>query len=87
MFDQPRLADELARLGIWDLGIGIKGHEVGPVEFKAVRCTAPLTYALILAGIANKAAAGGDDISIQDIWWRIESIDDPQPDEIPLIVP
>jgi hypothetical protein len=41
----------------------------------------------ILASIANKPGAGGGDISIQDIWWRIESIDDLQGDEILLIVP
>jgi hypothetical protein len=41
----------------------------------------------ILAGIANKPGAGGGDISIQDVWLRIESIDDPQDNEIPLIVP
>jgi hypothetical protein len=108
LLDHPRLARELAGRGISDLGIGDKCLEVGPVEFKAERCTAPLTYTLygegealkydegslgyfveihILAGIANKAGAGGGDISIQDIWWRIESIDDPQDDGIPLIVP
>jgi hypothetical protein len=108
LLNQPRLADEVARLEIWDLDIADKCQEVGPVEFKAGRYTAPLTYPLygkgeaskydeggfgyfvevhILAGSANKRGAGGGDISIQDIWWRIESIDDPQPDEIPLIVP
>ena len=40
----------------------------------------------ILASIANKPGATGGDISIQDLWWRIESIDDPRGDEIPLIV-
>ena len=108
MLDHPRLAEELARLGIWDLGIADKCLEVGPIEFDADRCTAPLTYPLygegeaskydedglgyfvdfrILASIANKPGAAGGDISMQDIWWRIESIDDPHGDEIPLIVP
>jgi hypothetical protein len=41
----------------------------------------------ILAGIGNKPGAAGGDISIQDLWWRIESIDDPQDNAIPLIVP
>ena len=105
MLNQPRLADELASLEIWDLDIADKCQEVAPVEFKAGRCTAPLTYPLygegeaskydeggfgynvevdILAGIADKRGAGGGDISIQDIWWRIESIDDPQPGETSL---
>jgi hypothetical protein len=108
LLDHPRLAAELAWLGIWDLRIVDKCEEVGPVEFKAGRCTAPLTYPLygdgeaskydedglgyfvevdILASIANKPGAAGGDISIQDLWWRIESIDDPQDNAIPLIVP
>ena len=106
--DHARLANELARLGIRNLGTAIYCQQVGPVEFNAGRCTAPVTYPLygegedskydedglgyfvevhILANIANKAGAAGGDISIQDLWWHIESIDDPQDDQIPLIVP
>jgi hypothetical protein len=106
--DHPRLADELAKLGIRDLRTTVYCQQVGPVEFKAGRCTAPLTYPLygdgeaskydeggfgyfvevhILANIANKPGAAGGDISMQDMWWRIESIDDPQDNAIPLIVP
>jgi hypothetical protein len=40
----------------------------------------------ILAGIDNKPPEGGD-ISIQNVWFRIDSIDDPQDDAIPLVVP
>jgi hypothetical protein len=106
--DHPKLADELARLGIWNLDEVNECHMVGPVEFQQGRCTAPLTYPLygegkaskydedgvgyvvevhILAEIANKPGAVGGAMSIEDIWWRIESIDDPQGNEIPLIVP
>jgi hypothetical protein len=40
----------------------------------------------ILAAIGNKPSGGGD-ISIQNMWFRIDSIDDPQDDGIPLLVP
>jgi hypothetical protein len=106
--DHPRLANELAKLGIRDLRITDLCEHVGPVEFKTGRCTAPLTYPLygdgeaskydegglgyfvevhILASFGNKSEAGGGDISVQDMWWRIESIDDPKDAAIPLIVP
>jgi hypothetical protein len=42
----PKLASELARLKISELGIGELCHAVGPVEFDQGRCTAPLTYYL-----------------------------------------
>jgi hypothetical protein len=106
--DYPKLADELAKLGIWGLREADKCHEVGPVEFVRKRCTAPLTYYLygegeaskydeggsgyfveahILAVIGNKPSREGGDISVEDMWFRIESIDDPQDNAIPLIVP
>jgi hypothetical protein len=40
----------------------------------------------ILAGIGNKPGGGGD-IWIKDLWLRVESIDDPPEDSIPLLVP
>jgi hypothetical protein len=48
--DHPRLADELAKLGIWNLGLADKCQEVGPVEFNGGRCTVPLTYPLYEEG-------------------------------------
>src|ERR1700730_8954588 len=44
--DHPKLAPELQRLGIAELGIADQCHEVGPVEFRGGRCTATLTYPL-----------------------------------------
>ncbi len=40
----------------------------------------------ILAGIGNKPSGGGD-ISIENMWFRIDSIDDPEDNAIPLLVP
>jgi hypothetical protein len=40
----------------------------------------------ILAGIGNKPSGGGD-ISIEEIWFRIDSIDDPEENAIPMLVP
>jgi hypothetical protein len=40
----------------------------------------------ILAGIGNKPGGGGD-IWVQDLWFRIDSIDDPEDHGIPLLVP
>ena len=40
----------------------------------------------ILASIGNNAAEGGD-ISIENMWFRIDSIDDPVDNTIPLLVP
>jgi hypothetical protein len=40
----------------------------------------------LLATIGNKPEGGGA-IWVQDLWFRIESIDDPQDDTIPLLVP
>ncbi len=105
--DHPKLAPELQRLGISGLGTADRCHQVGPVEFKRGRCTAPLTYPLygegelskydegdlgyfvevhILAGIGNKPSGGGD-ISIENMWFRIDSIDDPEDNAVPLLVP
>jgi hypothetical protein len=102
-FGHPKLAPELARLEIRDLGIGDRCHQVGPVEFTGGRCTALIRYPLynagdgldslgyyvevhILAGITNKPGGGGD-IQISDLWFRIEDIDEPSEDSIPLLVP
>jgi hypothetical protein len=112
-FDHPKLAPELQRLGIPELGISDRCHVVGPVEFDGGRCTAPIWYPLfgdgkysnyeegglgycvevhILAGIGNKPGGGGD-IWVEDLWSRIVSIDDDQPEadppesSIPLLVP
>jgi hypothetical protein len=103
----PKLAPELQRLGISELGIADRCHEVGPVEFRGGRCTATLTYPLygeddlwkdgeddlgyyvevhILARIGNKPSGGGD-ISIEEMWFRIDSINDPEEDAIPMLVP
>jgi hypothetical protein len=104
--DHPKLAPELQRLCISELGIADQCHEVGPVEFRGGRCTATLTYPLygeddlwhdencfgyyvevhILAGIVNKPSGDGD-ISIEDMWVRIDSIDDPEENAIPTLVP
>jgi hypothetical protein len=105
--DHPKLAPELQRLGISELGIADRCHEVGPVEFKGERCTALLTYPLygegdmskydedglgyyievhILAEIGNKPSGGGN-ISIEDMWFRIDSIDDSEESAIPMLVP
>jgi len=101
-----KLAPELQRLGISELGIADRCHEVGPVEFTGGRCTATLTYPLygqedlwhdedrlgyyvevhILAGIGNKPSGGGD-ISIEEMWFRIDSINDPEENGIPMLVP
>jgi hypothetical protein len=40
----------------------------------------------ILAGIGNKPSGGGD-ISIEQMWFRIDSIDDPEEHAIPMLVP
>ena len=40
----------------------------------------------ILAGIGNKPGGGGD-ISIEAMWFRIYSLDDPEDNGIPLLVP
>ncbi len=40
----PKIAPELRRLGIKELDIGDRCHEVGPVEFAGGRCTAPILY-------------------------------------------
>ena len=40
----------------------------------------------ILARIGNKPSGGGD-IAIEEIWFRIDSIDDPEEDAIPMLVP
>jgi hypothetical protein len=103
--DHPKLAPELQKLRISELGEADLAHQVGPVEFNGARCTAPLTYYLygegelskydegdvyaevhILAGIGSKPSGGGD-ISIENMWFRIESIDDPEDNSIPLLVP
>ena len=105
--NHPKLAPELARLGISDLCAVDLAHQVGPVEFDEGRCTAPLTYYLygegelskydeagfgyfgevhILAGIGNNPGGGGE-ISIENMWFRIYSLDDPEDIGIPLLVP
>jgi len=105
--NHPKLAPELARLEIRDLCEADLAHQVGPIEFAAGQCTAPIWYPLygegeyskydeggsgyyvevdILAGIGNKPG-GGADIWVQDLWFRIGSIDDPPEDLIPLLVP
>jgi hypothetical protein len=104
--NHPKLVPELHRLGISGLAQTYEALQVGPVEFKGRRCTAPLTYTLygegewskydeggfgyvvevhILAGIDNKPSGGGD-ISIENIWFRIDSIDDQEENPIPLLV-
>jgi hypothetical protein len=40
----------------------------------------------ILAGIGNKPGGGGA-ISIENMWFRIYSLDDPEDRGIPLLVP
>jgi hypothetical protein len=40
----------------------------------------------ILARIGNKPSGGGD-ISIEEIWFRIDSINDPEDNPIPMLVP
>jgi hypothetical protein len=52
--DHPKLAPELQRLGISELGTADRCHQVGPVEFKGGRCTAPLTYPLYGKGDVSK---------------------------------
>jgi hypothetical protein len=105
--DHPRLAHELQKLGISELGEACQGHWVGPVEFNGGRCTAPLTYPLygegelskyeenglgffvevhILVGIGNKPSGGGD-ISIENMWFRTDLMDNPEDNAIPLLVP
>jgi hypothetical protein len=39
----------------------------------------------ILAGIVNRPSGGGD-ISIENMWFRIDSLDDPEENAIPLLV-
>ena len=106
-FNHPTLAPELARLEIRDLCEAGLAYQVGPIEFAAGQCTAPIWYPLygegeyskndegdsgyfaevhILAGIGNKPGGGGD-ISIENMWFRIYSLDDPEDSGIPLLVP
>ena len=40
----------------------------------------------ILAGIDNMPSGGGD-ISIEEMWFRIDSINDPEENAIPMLVP
>jgi hypothetical protein len=40
----------------------------------------------ILARIGNKPSGGGD-ISIEEMWFRIDSINDPEENAIPMLVP
>jgi hypothetical protein len=49
-FGHPKLAPELARLEIRDLGISDRCHQVGPVEFAGGQCTAPIWYPLYGGG-------------------------------------
>jgi hypothetical protein len=105
--NHPKLAPELAGFGIKDLCEAARTHQVGPIEFAAGQCTAPIWYTLygegedskydeggfghcvevhILAGVGNKPGGGGD-IWVQDLWSRIDSIDDPLENWIPLLVP
>jgi hypothetical protein len=105
--NHPTLAPELARLEIRDLCEAGLAYQVGPIEFAAGQCTAPIWYPLygegeyskndegdsgyfaevhILAGIGNKPGGGGD-ISIENMWFRIYSLDDPEDSGIPLLVP
>ena len=92
----PKLAPELARLGIRELGEGYRCHEVGPVEFAGGRCTAVVLYHLYgggdgverlgyyvqihILGGIGNKPGGGGDIRILDLWFRTESIDDPPSD-------
>jgi hypothetical protein len=40
----------------------------------------------ILARIGNKPSGGGD-ISIENMWFRIDSLNDPEDSFIPMLVP
>jgi hypothetical protein len=97
----PKLAPELAGLEIRDLTESCYRHVVEPVEFVGGQCIAPIWYRLfgggyeigeyyvavhILAGIGNQPGGGGD-IWVQDLWFRIDSVDDPPEDSIPFLVP
>ena len=103
----PKLAPELQKHGISEVGEAHLAHQIGPVEFNGERCTTPLTYYLygegelskynedsfgyyveihILARIGNKPSGGGD-ISIENMWFRIASLDDPEDSFIPMLVP
>ena len=105
--NHPTLAAELARLEIRDPCEPGLAYQVGPIEFAAGQCTAPIWYPLygegeyskydeggdgyyvevhILAGIGNKPGGGGD-ISIENMWFHIYSLDDPEDSGIPLLVP
>ena len=105
--NHPTLAPELARLEIRDPCEPGLAYQVGPIEFAAGQCTAPILYPLygegeyskydeggdgyyvevhILAGIGNKPGGGGD-IWVQNLWFRIYSLDDPEDSGIPLLVP
>ena len=57
--DHPKLAHELQKLGISELGEADRCHEVGPVEFNGGRCTAPLTYPLYGEGELSKYEENG----------------------------
>src|SRR5260221_5083408 len=57
--DHPKLAYELQKLGISELGEADQCHEVGPVEFNGERCTAPLTYPLYGEGELSKYEENG----------------------------
>jgi hypothetical protein len=92
----PKLAPELARLGIRDLSEADRCHEVGPVEFAGGQSTAPILYHLYGGGDGyehlgdyvqvhilagiGNKPGGGGDIRILDLWFRTESIDDPPSD-------
>jgi hypothetical protein len=96
--DHPKLAPELERLGISDLIEADLCHQVGPVNFKEGRLTAPVTYYLYGDGERESDLGyyvevhilagidnkpdGGGEISVVDTWMRTVFIDDPEDDSI-----
>jgi hypothetical protein len=57
--DDPKIAPELQRLGIRELGISDRWYIVGPVEFAGGRCTAPVLYPLYGEGKDSQYDRGG----------------------------
>jgi hypothetical protein len=70
--NHPELAPELARFGIRDLCEADRTHQVGPIEFAAGQCTAPIWYTLYGEGEDSKYDEGGfGHTASRSIFWPV----------------